>query len=256
MSNSKGGFNMADNGLPSFIKEEQDKLIFNGGKNKEFLAYVPEKYFERNVAEVNGEYIEIMGIFDYTVEDSETGKNIGLYPFRFPTMFTTKPYRVDKVKGIQLIKTMEPSDYRILRYQDGDEIAVSTSVVQSVANAEKFMNLWFILGYIINTIPYDKLYEYMVDNLALNGSSYGLNAQMLGVPFSELCRSKDDIKIPFRLSKSKDMNNYKSVSVKQVSKLLSPYTALISEDFDESVLYAMMNDTPKDTPLEKILVGD
>jgi hypothetical protein len=118
------------------------------------------------------------------------------------------------------------------------------------------MNLWFILGYIINTIPYDKLYEYMVDNLALNGSSYGLNAQMLGVPFSELCRSKDDIKIPFRLSKSKDMNSYKSVSVKQVSKLLSPYTALISEDFDESVLYAMMNVTPKDTPLEKILVGD
>jgi hypothetical protein len=163
---------------------------------------------------------------------------------------------VDKVKQISLIKESEPSDYRLLRYRDGDEIASSTSVVQFIGNAEKFMNLWFILGYIINTIPYDKLHEYLIDNLALNGSSYGLNAQMFGIPFSELCRSKDDPAVPFRLSKSNDMHAYKSVSVKQVSKLISPYTALISEDFDESVLYAMMNENPKDTPLEKILVGE
>lgn len=245
-----------NNGLPSFIKEDKDKLIFKGGKNKELLAYVPEKYFDRKIAEVIGEYIEILGIFDYTVQDSETGKNIGIYPFRFPTVFTTKPYRVDKVKDFSFADYMEPADYRILRYKDGDQVAVSTTVVQYIGNAEKFMNLWFILGYIINSIPYDKLYEYMVDNLALNGSSYGLNAQMFGVPFSELCRSKKDPNIPFRLSKSKDMHDYKSVSVKQVSKLISPYTALISEDFDESVLYAMLNDTPKDTPLEKILVGE
>jgi hypothetical protein len=41
-----------NNGLPSFIKEDKDKLIFNGGKNKELLAYVPEKYFDRKIAEV------------------------------------------------------------------------------------------------------------------------------------------------------------------------------------------------------------
>ena len=247
---------MDNNGLPSFIKEENDKLIFRGGKNKEFLAYVPEKYFERKIAEVIGEYIEIMGIFDYTVQDSETGKNIGIYPFRFPTVFTTKPYKVDKIKDFKVTDYCDPADYRIMRYKDGDEIAVSTTVVQFIGNAEKFLNLWFILGYIIPTIPYDKLYEYMIDNLALNGSSYGLNAQMFGIPFSEICRSKKDPSVPFRLSKFKNMHEYKSVSVKQVSKLISPYTALISEDFDESVLYAMLNDTPKDTPLEKILVGE
>ena len=45
------------------------------------------------------------------------------------------------------------------------------------------------------------------------------------------------------------------MSIRNVSKLISPYTALISEDFDESILYAMMNENPKDTPLEKVLVG-
>jgi hypothetical protein len=46
------------------------------------------------------------------------------------------------------------------------------------------------------------------------------------------------------------------MSIKNISKLISPYTAIISEDFDESLLYAMLNDNPKDTPLEEILVGE
>jgi hypothetical protein len=51
------------------------------------------------------------------------------------------------------------------------------------------------------------------------------------------------------------MREYQSMALKNISKHISPYTAIISEDFDESVVYAMMNNTPKDTPLEKILAG-
>jgi hypothetical protein len=40
-----------------------------------------------------------------------------------------------------------------------------------------------------------------------------------------------------------------------VSKFTSAYTALISEDFDESLMYAVMNNDPKETPLERVLVG-
>ena len=46
------------------------------------------------------------------------------------------------------------------------------------------------------------------------------------------------------------------MSVKNISKLTSPYTALISDEFDDSILHAMLNETPKDTPLEKVLVGE
>ena len=51
------------------------------------------------------------------------------------------------------------------------------------------------------------------------------------------------------------MHAYQSMSVKGVSKLISPYTALLSEDFDESIMYAMMNDDPKDSSLERVLIG-
>lgn len=242
-------------GLPSFIKEEKQKLLFNA-KGKEMLAYIPEKYFDRRVAETIGEFIEILGIFDYTVQDIETGKGIGLYQFRFPTIFTTRPSQVDKVKGVRLTAESEPTDYRVLRYRDGDEVVVSTEVVQFIGNVEKFINLWYILGYITNTIPYDKLHEYIIENMELNGESYGLNAQMFGFTISELCRSNKDSNVPFRLSGSTNMHAYKSMSVKEISKLVSPYTAIISEDFDTSLVYAMLNETPKDTPLEKILVGE
>ena len=203
------------------------------------VAYVPEKYFDRNIAEQEGDYINIMGIFNYTVQDIETGKNDGLRMFRFPSMFATRPYEVTKVKKLKLTTNSDPEDYRILRYRDDDQIIVSTKVIQFVGNCEKMLNLFFMLGYVINTIPYQN----------------GINNQMFGFAISEVCRAKNDETKPFRLSGSKDMNAYKSMSLRNVSRLISPYTALISEDFDESVLAAMMNENPKDTPLEEILVG-
>lgn len=248
---------MADNtGLPSFVRLDKEKLLFNGSADEEFLAYIPEKYFERKIAEVVGEYIDILGIFEYTVTNTKTGKNIGLKPFRFPTVFSTRPDKIEKVKDVILTEGSSPSDYRVLHYEKDGEIATSVDVVQYVGNIEKLMNLFYILGYIPNTIPYDKIHEILMDNIALNGSSYELNAQMFGFTISEMCRSTKDPNIPFRLSGSKNMHDYKSMSVKNISKLVSPYTAIISEDFDESLMYAMLNNTPKDTPLEKVLVGE
>ena len=139
--------------------------------------------------------------------------------------------------------------------REGDIIMVSTNLVQFIGNVEKFNNLFFILGYIINTIPYDKIYEYIMDAMSLNGYSYGLNSQVFGFIISELCRYKDNPNIPWRLSGSTDPHAYQSMSVKGISKLISPYTAILSEDFDESIMYAMMNDDPQDSSLERVLVG-
>lgn len=89
----------------------------------------------------------------------------------------------------------------------------------------------------------------------LNGVGFGVNSQIMGVAISEIARSRKDITIPWRLSKSDDLHDYQSLSLRNVSKLISPYTAIISEDPDQSMLFAMMNEEPKSTPLEKILVG-
>jgi hypothetical protein len=241
--------------LPYFCKQEKESILFSA-KGKEMVAYIPEKYFDRNIAEQEGDYINIMGIFNYTVQDIETGKNDGLRMFKFPSMFATRPYEVTKVKKLKLTANSDPEDYRVFRYRDDDQIIVSTKVIKFVGNCEKMLNLFFMLGYIINTIPYQDIQDLVIDNMAINGFSYGINNQMFGFAISETCRAKDDETVPFRLSGSKDMNAYKSMSLRNVSRLISPYTALISEDFDESVLAAMLNENPKETPLEEILVGE
>lgn len=247
---------MANSSMPDFCKKgENDSILFTG-KDKELVAYIPEKFFERNIAEQDGDYYSLLGIFTYTIQDTKTGKNNGLHQFRLPTIFSTKPYQTEKQKNITLTSYTEPQDYRIFRYREDDILIVSTKLVQFIGNVEKFVNLFFILGYIPNTIPYDKLYEYIIDSMSLNGYSYGLNNQVFGVVISEICRDANNESLPWRLSGSKDLHGYKSMSVKGVSKLISPYTALLSEDFDESILYAMMNDQPKETSLEKVLVGE
>ena len=242
------------NEIPSFIEVEREKVLFKG-EDKELVAYIPEKYFERKLAELEGDYINLVGIFNYTVQSIKSGKNNGLHNFIYPTFITTRPGSMEKVKEVKLIKNSEPEDYRILRYKKGDIVINSTKTTRFVGNVEKVLNLFFILGYIPNTIPYDQLGDIMFESMDIFGDSYGVNAQIMGIALSEVCRDKNDITKPFRLSKSNDMHDYKTMSIRNVSKLISPYTALISEDFDESILYAMMNDNPKDTPLEKVLVG-
>lgn len=243
------------NGLPNFVKEEEQKLIFSQ-KDHELIFYVPEKYFERNICEESGELFTLLGVFDYTVQDINTGKNIGLHNFMFPSYFQSIPGSTEKQKNIQLTKYSSPEAYRILRYREGDTVICSTIITQFIGNVEKLNNLFYILGYIPNTIPYDKVYQYIIDGMNLNGEAYEVNNQMIGITLGEVCRDIDNDNIPYRLSGKTDPHAYKSMSVKNISKLTSPYTALISEDFDESVLYAMMNDSPKDTPLEQVLVGE
>lgn len=128
--------------IPSFIKLEGEKLIFQG-EGKELIAYIPEKYFERKLAEIEGDYIHLVGIFNYTVQ-SKNGRNIGLHNFIYPTYVTTRPGSVEKVKDIRLIKNSDPEDYRILRYKPGDIVINSTKTTKFVGNVEKVLNLSLI----------------------------------------------------------------------------------------------------------------
>lgn len=243
------------NGLPNFVKEVDQKLIFSK-PDSELVFYVPEKYFERNIVEESGEVFTLLGVFDYTVQDLNTGKNIGLHNFRFPSFFQSIPGKIEKKKGLMLTKYSKQEDYRILRYREGDTVIVSTIVTQFIGNVEKLNNLFYVLGYIPNTIPYDRIFQYIIDGMNINGEAYEVNNQMIGITLGEVCRDIENDRIPYRLSGKTDPHAYQTMSVKNISKLTSPYTALISEDFDESILYAMMNDNPKDTPLEKVLVGE
>lgn len=236
--------------IPKFLKKDGDKLLFDG--EGEFIFYVPEIYFDRSCAVVIGDIINIIGVLDYTVVN-KNGKNNGLHLFRFPTVFLTKPSELEKIKDVQLTKHTEPQDYRLLKYKKGDEIMVSTKVPQIVDNAEQFYSM-FTSGKLPTTIPYNLMHEYFIENIRLNGGNYGLNMQLFGMIVSEMCRDPKDVTKLFRHTKMEDMTAYKLISIKDVPKQTSPFTAVTSENWNESMINAVINKNATSSPMESLFV--
>ena len=242
---------MANIKIPSFLKQEGESLIFN--QDGEFIFYAPEIYFDRGDAIIVGEYVNIIGIMDYAIFDKD-GKNKGLKRFYFPTVFLTKPYQMDKMKNVKLTQSQSAKDYRLLRYKKGDVIVVSTKVPMNVSNIEDFYRI-FLAGKLPNTIPYDKLQEYMMDNAAYNGESYGVNMQIFGILIGVMARDPSNPNKAFRNTKWTDPTAYKFLPIREVPKYISPSQSITSENWDNAIVGAVMNPTDVESPMEKLLMG-
>ena len=162
--------------IPSFLKKEGDKLLFNG--EGQFIFYVPEIYFNRSYAVSIGDMVSLIGVLDYTILD-KNGKNNGLHLFRFPAVFITRPIEMEKIKDVNLTRYTPRQDYRLLKYNKGDEIMVSTKVPELVDNAELFYQM-FTSGKIPTTIPDNKLHEYFPENMKLGDVCLGTSLIDIG----------------------------------------------------------------------------
>lgn len=242
--------------LPSYLKVKDESVYYVG--EGEFLLFIPEVFFDRKVAVIEGVHVEVIGILNYSVNPPQNNLSKDLKTFYFPSRFITKPNRIEKVKDFAITKNFT-ADYRILHYENNkkDKIIVSTKVVQDIENVEDLFRLFVNTGNIINTINYDEIYKYFYDAMTINGKGYNLPASLFGLLVSELCRDPDDINKPFRLGTAidKDRYSYKPVSIKEVPKLVSPFTSLTSENFDKAVVGAIMNKNNGRSPLERVLIG-
>lgn len=239
--------------IPSFLKQEKESLLFN--TNGELIFYVPEKYFDKKYAVMNGEYITILGIFNYALFDDK-GKSInGLKTFNLPTGFMTRPYDIESKKKLKLTKNSKEEDYKLLKYKKGDQVIVSTLVPKIIDNAENFFRM-FIYGDLPNTINYLDLPMYFKRNLNLNDGDYGISMQLFGIIVAEQCRDLNDITKLFRYTDMKDMSAYQLIDIKQAPKFVSPYSAFTSENFDDSIVNAVLNKNTKySSPMEKLLTS-
>lgn len=243
--------------LPGYLKVKDESVYYVG--DGEFLLFVPEVYFDRKVAVIEGVYTEVIGILNYSVNPPKNNLSKDLKTFYFPSRFITKPNRVEKIKDFAITKNYT-ADYRVLYYKNNgeDQIIVSTKVVQDIENVEDLFRLFVNTGNIPTTIPYDKIYQYFYDAMTINGKGYKLHTSIFGLLTSELCRDPNDINKPFRLGESidKDICSYKPISIKEVPKLVSPFTSLTSENFDKAAIGAIMNkNNDTNSPIERILVG-
>lgn len=247
--------------IPSFLKLKDRTLYYKG--EGEFVFLVPEIFFSRNHAIIDGEFVNIIGLLNYSILKKPTDpitKNLKV--FDFPTVFLTKPGKIEKVKRLKLVDSRPAEDYRVLHYEDNneDQIICSIDVPQDIANVEEFMQIFVKTGKIPTGIPYDIIHNLFLENMELNGNSYGITAQYFGLIVSELCRDPNDNSRPYRLSKAinKSMVDYEPISIKTISKIVSPFTSITTENWDEAVVNASIIEPEKikNTPMERIMMGD
>lgn len=239
-----------NNKIPPFLKKDGDSLLFN--TDGEFVFYVDEMQFDRNFAEIIGDKIKLLGIITYQIID-KNGKKGKIKLFDFPTIFLTSPSHIEKKKNLQLGK-QAPSDYRILHYKKGDKIVVSTRVPMIIQNSEIFYRI-FLTGKLPTSIPYDQLADYFIENIHLNGGDYGIIMQLFGIIVSKVCRKSDDLQTEFRLTDMKDMNDYQFISIKQVPEYVSAFSAVTSENIDESIVHGIINKKKVYSPLERLMMS-
>lgn len=247
--------------LPSYLRMKDGSVYYNG--DGEFAFLVPEIFFSRNHAIVEGDVIYLIGIISYSMnikKPEDLTKNVKR--FFYPSVFGTKPNRTEKVKNLKLTPSAKPDDYRILYYGNNneDQLIVSVEIPEELSNVEEFFSIFVNTGKIPAGIPIDKLDDYFSESMELNGGSFGLNQQSFGLLVSELCRGPNDLSRPFRLSKTldKDKCAYVPVSIKAIAKLVSPFTSIVTENWDEAVVNASIIED-KDaipTPMEPIMTGD
>ena len=249
-----------DTDLPAFLKYKEGTCYYNG--DGEMLYYIPEDYFtdtKNPIAMTVGQYVSTLGIFDWALV-STNGKISEAKPFKYPTVIMCKPSVIEKQKGVSLAGT-KPKDYRVLHFKKGDEAISDVNTPEIIDNVLAMLRMSIVNGNKLPpTIPYDKLYDYFPMAMELNGSSYELNMQLFGIMVSESCRDPKDLTKPFRLSKSNNMTDYAQVSIKSLPNYQSPYVAITSENFDESLMASVLlsdkneSDLPT-TPLEKVLMS-
>ena len=236
---------------PSFIKVKGNSYVFaNDGC---FKFYVPEKFFSNKLAEFSGECISLFGVIPYAIFD-KNDKPIGkLKTFKFPISFLTKPDDIEITKGITLTKNNNPEDYRILKYYKEGVIVVNYNIAEDAENIQRWYSA-LDTGSLPNNLNYDELQNYFLRNVQLTGNKYAVSLQLIGIVIGELCRSKKDIDSPFRLEENSDMNAYQWISIKDVPRGTSPFTALQSEEWDKAVVSSITTNNTKDSPLEKIMM--
>ena len=155
---------MADYRVPPFRKRDGEALLYNG--EGQLIYAVPEEYFTARVAEEYGSYYVLIGMFNY-MQVNKNGTKVGkTKPFDFPTKFMCKPSSMEqKVSGVELNKKFDGFEdevlYRLLIFNKGDEVVHSVFVPEAIENVEDFFRLLFMVARLSNTIPYDKVHEYI-----------------------------------------------------------------------------------------------
>lgn len=240
------------------LKEVGDEVIFDGGLME---VYIPKYYFEKAVANREGNIINTIGIFNFRIFSSEDKKdNAPLHLFNFPSFMATKPTDSYNTKIKNLTPGTGEMDYTVLRYYKGDVFICNVNMIQKSDNTVAFINL-LNGGKLPTNLPYNEVIKTELKNLEFNGVNLKVPATVLELIISEIYRDKNDLTKAFRFragsGQKVSMYDYKPVNIKNIATFNSTFTGITFEDLDyniaASVNKARQGKSEMVSPIEKTI---
>lgn len=218
------------------LKEVGDEVVFDGAYME---VYIPKYYFEKGVANREGNIINTIGIFNFKIFSSEDKKdNAPIHMFNFSSFISTKPTDSYNTKITNLTENSGEMDYTVLRYFKGDLFLTSVNLIQKSDNTVTFINL-LNAGKLPTNIPYHKVITTELSNLEFNGVNLKVPATVLELIISEIYRDKNDLTKAFRYragsSENVSMYDYKPVNIKNIATFNSTFTGITFEDLDYNI---------------------
>ena len=221
-------------------------------------AYIPQYYFEKELAlEYGGEYIKLMGLFNFLVfSDVEGTKQIGkLETFNLPTMINMYP-RSFETRNISLIKGMDVEPYTVLKFYNGDTVT-KLDIIQNSMNCDLFLRMK-----IPQTVPYNEILNVWRTNMTLNGvDMLNIPSVVFEIVMSEKYRNPKNPQERFGqvagANPSISMTDYLIANFRDICKYNSIFSSITFEDFDTMVGAALnvsrTNRKQIESPVEKIM---
>lgn len=243
--------------LSNFLKDDGTNIIFIGNCME---IYIPEFYFDRQIAAIEGTVLKSFGVLPCAVFDSKM-KELNSYMLNLPTtiMFYFNDISDDKKVLRKGLKSAEPEPCKVLRYYKNEPIMPNTFQKNS-SNVQMFFIDLLCAGK-FNLVPYDKLLDVWNKNLELNDSRLGLTSTAMEVILSEIYRNNENPNEKFSQAIAKNpkisMYDYRSSNIREICSRTSTFAALTFEDMDSMITSSLnmknYNKKQVESPLEKIL---
>ena len=242
--------------MADFEKNSDNEIIFTG---KYMEVYIPEFYFEKNVAQAIGDHFKTLGILNFkTFADINGTKPSKLRTLTISTVIYTYPSGGSSSESLDLVGKGKEK-YTILKYFHGDKLCNG----EQIASLENFRSFLDILlgGKLPGTIPYDAVIDLFNNSFDLNGQDFPIPDNIKEIVVSKIYRWKKDPAIPFGVvyGKNPKMSPYDYITMnpRAICRMDSTYAGLTFEDFDGSVMSGLLTTKQKRkevaSPMEPVM---
>lgn len=238
------------------FKKINNNIIFQG---KYMEIYIPQYYFDKNVAQVIGDHFKTLGVLNFRTFSSIDGKGPSkLRTLTISTIIYTHPSGGFTEDSLDLVGKGKDK-YYILKYYTGDKLCDSEQVA-SLENFRAFLDI-LLGGKLPGTIPYDAIMDLFTNNFTLNGIDFPIPDNIKEIIISKIYRYKKDPTIPFGVVYGKNPKispyDYVTMNPRSITRMDSTYAGLTFEDFDGSVISGLLTTKQKRkevaSPIEPIM---